>query len=59
MQKSTKRIQNTVYISGSGVSMSEILNMTSNIEIREKMITTGETLFEEFQTQIDQSFNMV
>ena len=53
MQKSTKRIPNTVYVSGTGVSMSEILTMTSNIEVREKMIATGEALFEEFQTQQD------
>lgn len=58
LQKSSKKIRNTVYISGSSVSMGEIIKMTSNIEVREKMIHTGETLFDEFY-ETDQSFNIV
>lgn len=48
MQKSSTKIENTVYVPGIGSSMSEILNMTSKIEIREDMIETGEKLFDEF-----------
>lgn len=48
LQKSSKQIRNTVYVSGSSVSMGEIINMTSSVEVREKMIHAGETLFDDF-----------